>query len=210
MVINVGTESRVTTRKFVSVDPEKCIGCGLCEYVCTLEKEGFPNPLASRIRVIRVFPLMNVAMTCRFCEDAPCVTACPRNALKQSFDNGVILVDEKRCDACGWCIEACPYGGITLHPEKHVVVACDLCGGNPKCVEFCPEEALELVSDDASARNIWVSALARITPKIERLLTLIKDGRYGDIFLEAEDKTRRMEEKLISLNETEIRAKRGS
>jgi len=29
---------------------------------------------------------------------------------------------------------------------KLAVTGCDLCGGEPKCVEWCPEEALELVS----------------------------------------------------------------
>ncbi|HDO42144.1 MAG TPA: 4Fe-4S dicluster domain-containing protein, partial [Candidatus Bathyarchaeota archaeon] len=35
------------TRRFVSVNPSKCIGCSLCEFVCALEKEGDPNPLKS-------------------------------------------------------------------------------------------------------------------------------------------------------------------
>jgi NAD-dependent dihydropyrimidine dehydrogenase PreA subunit len=39
-------------RKFVSVDPSKCIGCSVCEYVCALEKEWSFNPLRSRIRVV--------------------------------------------------------------------------------------------------------------------------------------------------------------
>ena len=27
------------SRKFVCVDPDKCTGCGICEYACTLEKD---------------------------------------------------------------------------------------------------------------------------------------------------------------------------
>ncbi len=33
--------------------------------------------------------------------------------------------------------EACPFGAITLHPERNVAIKCDLCGGNPQCVSFC-------------------------------------------------------------------------
>ena len=52
-------------RKFVSVDPGKCIGCGICEYACTLEKgEGIWNPMKSRIRVVRMAPLFNFALSC--------------------------------------------------------------------------------------------------------------------------------------------------
>lgn len=143
----------VPARKFVSADPDKCVGCCVCEYVCSFEKEKVFNPLKSRIRTVRLHPLINLAVTCRLCEDAPCVAACPRDALEQSEETGVILVDEEKCNGCGWCIEACDYGAITLHPEKRVVVVCDLCDGEPKCVEWCPEEALDFVTRDILAQK---------------------------------------------------------
>jgi len=137
------------TRKFVSADPEKCVGCAVCEYVCSLEKEKVFNPLKSRIRVVRLHPLINLSVTCRLCEDAPCVAACPRDA----EETGVILIDEEKCNGCGWCIEACDYGAITLHPDKRVVVTCDLCDGEPKCVEWCPEEALDFTTRELLAQK---------------------------------------------------------
>jgi len=143
----------VPARKFVSADPDKCVGCSVCEYVCAFEKEKAFNPLKSRIRTVRLHPLINLAVTCRLCEDAPCVAACPRDALEQSEETGVIMVDEEKCNGCGWCIEACDYGAITLHPEKRVVVVCDLCDGSPKCVEWCPEEALDFVTKDILAQK---------------------------------------------------------
>ncbi|RJS87847.1 hypothetical protein CW704_01490, partial [Candidatus Bathyarchaeota archaeon] len=82
--------SEINNRRFVSINPDKCTGCGLCEYVCSLEKNGFPNPALSRIRVIRLTPLFNTAMTCRFCDDPPCVRACPREALRQSEKGNLI------------------------------------------------------------------------------------------------------------------------
>ncbi len=143
----------VPARKFVSADPDKCVGCSVCEYACAFEKEKAFNPLKSRIRTVRLHPLINLAVTCRLCEDAPCVAACPRDALEQSEETGVILVDEDKCNGCGWCIEACDYGAITLHPESRVVVVCDLCDGEPKCVEWCPEEALDFVTRDILAQK---------------------------------------------------------
>jgi len=149
-------------RKFVSADPEKCVGCCVCEYACAMKKENTFNPLKSRIRVVRIHPLINLALTCRLCEDPPCVAACPRDALTQSEENGVIMVDEDKCNGCGWCIEACDYGAITLHPENKVVFVCDLCDGDPECVKWCPEEALDFVTSDVLAQKARITAVKRL------------------------------------------------
>jgi indolepyruvate ferredoxin oxidoreductase alpha subunit len=59
-------------------------------------------------------------------------------------------VDVDKCKGCGWCIEACQYGALTLHPVTHKPLICDTCGGAPKCIPTCPESALSLKgkSDD--------------------------------------------------------------
>ncbi len=199
-----GDVETAINRIFVTADPSKCIGCSVCEYVCALEKEGSFNPLRSRIRVVRLHPLVNVAVACRFCEDAPCVHACPRNALKQSEENGIILINEEKCDACGWCIEACEYGAINLNLEKRVVMACDLCGGEPKCIEFCPEEALELVAEDSAAQKTWASAVEKLYLEANKLTELIKKKTWTDIFAEADMKLKRLEEKLEALSRREL------
>jgi len=151
--------------KFVSGDPTKCVGCCVCEYVCSMEHEKTYNPTKSRIRVIRLNPLINVAIACRLCEDPQCVTACPREALLQSEVNGVIMVDEEICNGCAWCVEACDFGGIQLHPESRVTFLCDLCDGEPKCVEWCPEEALDFTTNDVLAQKARISATKRLFQK---------------------------------------------
>ncbi|MGB9854335.1 MAG: 4Fe-4S dicluster domain-containing protein [Candidatus Bathyarchaeales archaeon] len=193
--------AKLNSRKFVAVDPSKCTGCSLCEYVCALEKnEVLWNPLRSRIRVIRLTPAFNIAMTCRFCEDAPCVRACPREALTQSEENGIILINEARCDGCGWCVQACPYGGIAVHPDKNSVLVCDLCNGEPKCVEFCPEEALELVTGDEAASKKLVAAIERLPTEIEKLTNLAKKRELDVLLAEAEGKAKRLSAKLEEMN----------
>jgi len=193
--------AKLNLRKFVAVDPGKCTGCSLCEYVCALEKnEALWNPLRSRIRVVRLTPAFNIAMTCRFCEDAPCVRACPREALNQSEENGIILINEARCDGCGWCVQACPYGGIAVHPDKNSVLVCDLCDGEPKCVEFCPEEALELVTEDEAASKKLVAALEKLPAEIEKLTNLLKRREMDVLLAEAEGKAKRLSAKLEEMN----------
>ena len=133
-----------TVNQFVNCNPKKCNGCVVCEYVCSLEKEETFNPVKSRIRAVRLNTTSNIAMTCRTCEKAPCVPACPKDALIQSTENKTITVDEEKCNGCGWCIQACEYGAITLHPSTQKALICDTCNGNPVCIQWCPESALSL------------------------------------------------------------------
>jgi TPP-dependent indolepyruvate ferredoxin oxidoreductase alpha subunit len=133
-----------TVNQFIHCNPQKCDGCVVCEYACSMEKEETFNPVKSRIRAVRLDSLSNMAMTCRTCEDAPCVAACPKDALSQSTEDGTIAVYEERCDGCGWCIPACKYGAITMNPDTMKLIVCDTCDGDPVCVQWCPEGALSL------------------------------------------------------------------
>ena len=36
---------KIHERKFVSVDPDKCVGCQICEYACSWAKEKAFNPM---------------------------------------------------------------------------------------------------------------------------------------------------------------------
>lgn len=130
--------------QYVACDNDKCVGCDICEYVCSFEKEKVFNPLKSRIRSVRIGVTFNTAVACKACKDAPCVSACPEDALKQSKETGAITVDEDKCKGCDWCLEACEYGAITLHPDKNKAIVCDTCAGDPKCIPMCPEDALTL------------------------------------------------------------------
>jgi carbon-monoxide dehydrogenase iron sulfur subunit len=192
--------AKFESRKFVSVDPGKCTGCGICEYACAIEKEeSLGNPLCSRIRVIRMTPLFNFALACRACEDAPCVKACPEKALTQSENTGIIMVKDKKCKGCDWCVQACPHGGIMIHSDTGKAVACDLCSGEPKCVEFCPEEALELVSSDEEAEQKFNSALEKLPAETERLANIAKNREWNSLLADAEERAMKVNEKLEAL-----------
>ncbi len=91
-----------------------------------------------------------------------CVASCPRDALTQSKETGIILIDEDKCNGCGWCIEACEYGAVVLHPEKKVVTICDTCDGDPECVKWCPEEALDFVTSDVLAQKARIDSVKRL------------------------------------------------
>jgi Fe-S-cluster-containing hydrogenase component 2 len=192
-------------RKFVSVDPSKCIGCGICEYACTVEKgEGIWNPIRSRIRVVRMAPVFNFALTCRGCVDARCVKACPENAITQSAVNNLLIIDEKKCKGCDWCVQACPHGGIALHAETGKAIACNLCNGEPKCIESCPEEALEIVTSDEEAEKRFNDALAKLPERSAKLLEQVNQKDWKPLLASAEARSERISEKLEALNKKAI------
>jgi anaerobic carbon-monoxide dehydrogenase iron sulfur subunit len=191
--------AKLTQRKFVSVDPSKCTGCGICEYACSQEK-GESTPLRSRIRVVRMKPLFNFALACRSCEDAKCVKACPEKALSQEENTGLIMVSDKKCKGCDWCVQACEHGGIEIHPESGLAVVCDLCRGEPQCVEFCPEEALEVVSTDEAADKKMSDTLEKLPAETERISNVVKSKDWKPMLAEAEKRGEKVSEKLEALN----------
>jgi Fe-S-cluster-containing dehydrogenase component len=77
--------------------------------------------------------------------------------LSQEENTGIIRVDENACNGCGWCISACQFGAMNIHPEKKVVFTCNSCTdkakGEPQCVKWCPEEALTYVTAETLAQK---------------------------------------------------------
>ena len=144
-------------RKYIVCDPEHCTGCGICEMVCSSEKEGVYCPELSRIHLVHVDEKMAISIACRFCENTPCINACPREALEMDDENNIIRLDKMRCTGCGWCIEACDFGAITVGPDK-VAIVCDLCEGDPKCITICPTEALSWQTRETAARKSRIAA----------------------------------------------------
>ncbi|MFN2286676.1 MAG: 4Fe-4S dicluster domain-containing protein [Anaerolineae bacterium] len=141
---------------YVACDATKCIGCQLCEYICSYTKTGEYNSYRSRIRTVRVDEILITAVACRTCEDAPCVIACTRDALTQDPETGLISVDAERCDGCAWCIEACDFGAISINPVTKMAEVCDQCEDQedgPQCVKWCPKDALELTTPDQRAQK---------------------------------------------------------
>ena len=136
-------------RQVISIDTEKCTGCHVCELVCSSRKYKAFNPRSSLIGVVSFGTTLDAALACQFCEKPTCVRVCPRKALTRDDQTGVILVDETRCTGCGWCAASCEFGAMTVDPGKKVITVCDLCQGKPQCVQYCPQQALQLTTQEA-------------------------------------------------------------
>jgi Fe-S-cluster-containing dehydrogenase component len=112
-------------------------------------KETVPVAAAATVRNAYFVP-----RTCMQCENPPCTWVCPVSATYRTED-GIVLVDEKRCIGCGYCLVACPYGARYMVPAgdttpkgvSGIADKCTFCyqritrGMLPACVEVCPVNA---------------------------------------------------------------------
>lgn len=133
----------------LTVHPEKCSGCRICEMACSMTHLGGFSPRKALVRVeINRFlrsgvetSRIDVPTICLQCDPAPCSEVCPEGAIER-VESGAWVVDQGKCTGCRLCVEACPHGMIFIDSEKGIARKCDLCLGNPVCVRYCPMEAL--------------------------------------------------------------------
>jgi tetrathionate reductase subunit B len=159
----------------MGIQVDKCIGCGRCVEACKAENDVPKVPFYFRTWVERytirkggdvdvqtiqgfgevtgeapnekdILRSFFVPKLCNQCDNPPCVQVCPVGATFMTQD-GVVLVDEKRCIGCRYCIQACPYGARYLNPHTETADKCTFCyqritkGMLPACVEVCPTQA---------------------------------------------------------------------
>lgn len=150
--------------KRVLVNMDRCIECGSCAAACYYTHANMP----AASQALSGWALLPVI--CRQCKSAPCVDACPAEAMICD-ERGVVRRRLFRCVGCGSCARACPFGVIpsTLGGELiarknaqqmsgHQVAKCDLCedrvgadnGAEPRCVAACPAGALMFADEHRS------------------------------------------------------------
>ena len=141
-------------KAYLTFDPNYCVGCRSCEVAC---KQLYNLPIGVyRLKIEKIGPARDDtgkltmkfnAIVCRQCDEAPCIRACPQNALERRKD-GVVIVKSEACNGCKKCIEACPLHALWLNPETKSIEKCDLCIDKglevPFCVKHCMSGALQL------------------------------------------------------------------
>jgi Fe-S-cluster-containing dehydrogenase component len=140
----------------MTIDIERCIGCGACVRACKVENGVVDEPHYFRTWVERYHidpadmehPTVDspnggidgfqekyedgkgktffVPKMCNHCHDSPCVQVCPVGATFETPD-GVVLVDKDYCVGCRYCVQACPYGCRYIDPRTHTADKCTLC-----------------------------------------------------------------------------------
>ncbi len=143
------------------IDVSACSGCKTCQVACKDKHD-----LAPGVRWRRVYEVegggweklgnawkqdlcsYHVSMACNHCEHPVCLLACPNKAIIKNED-GVVLINSRRCMGCRYCEWTCPYGALQFDPVNKVMTKCTLChdyianGKAPVCVSACPMRVIE-------------------------------------------------------------------
>ena len=135
------------TMNVLSINPRKCDGCGDCETACSEKHSGHSGKRFSRIRVVggnghgRLF----VPFVCRQCDDPPCMAVCQNSAIYKDDKLNRNVIDPNKCIGCKMCFSACPFGAIGFDSTRGFAYKCELCGGDPECVNACEKGAIEYI-----------------------------------------------------------------
>ena len=130
--------------KIYVIIPRNCTGCRTCELSCAMVKGKAGALGQSRIRVFPAGKDEYVQMNCLQCAEAACAAVCPTKALARNERPRAVELAADLCIGCGLCESACPFGHIQFDDASKKPLKCDLCGGEPACVKFCPHRALEM------------------------------------------------------------------
>ena len=149
---------------YLVMDPALCTGCRTCMVACTT----YNNNGEVSMELARIFvprnpthstwerdrPVNYEPRPCLQCDDAPCVNVCPVGAIQTDHASGTNarVIDQNACIGCRRCIEACESAyeipRIQFDEARNKAIKCHLCGGNPQCVNWCPNHAINFVSTD--------------------------------------------------------------
>jgi len=103
------------------IDLQRCTGCGGCIVACKNENN-LPEGIAWSNKITETkgtFPDIRFSYLptlCNHCENAPCVSGCPTQAMYYG-ENGIVMHDTRKCIGCRYCMAHCPYGVISFNWE---------------------------------------------------------------------------------------------
>jgi len=157
----------------------RCVGCNLCMQACSFEHCGDLKMGASNIQVYGIDikgGMVDIPVLCMHCPDAPCMAACPPkvNAIYKDELTGAMKINHDLCTLCELCVEACAEqktGCLRIdEADQKVVGMCDLCEGNPQCVQICPEDCLMLIMNSTAAHARYAQKPEEIAKQVWNLL----------------------------------------
>ena len=81
---------------------------------------------------------------CNHCTKPACLEACPVRAIYKREEDGIVLVDQDKCQGVRLCNQACPYDKVYFNYVKNKSQKCIFCfprveqGIAPACARQCP------------------------------------------------------------------------
>jgi hydrogenase-4 component A len=100
--------------RFIFADASLCAGCDSCLDACADAHKAQGLQPVARLSVVRNGDAFS-PIVCRQCENAPCLTVCPTNAITMGKHS--VLLSEADCIGCKLCAVACPFGVISFSSQ---------------------------------------------------------------------------------------------
>lgn len=157
------------------IDQKRCIGCMACVVAC--KKENNVPEEHFRTRVVEIvegtFPKLRMELRpelCNHCTNPPCVHNCPTGASYKRED-GIVLVNKKKCVGCKACLASCPYDARFIDPRSGAAHKCTFCehrikdGKEPACVATCLSKARifgDLNDPQSSVSKILIERYSKV------------------------------------------------
>lgn len=119
----------------IKVEKNKCSGCHLCEMVCSLFHLKTLHIERSAIRIEKdgLNSSVNTPILCRQCENMKCLDG--EETIEAEEKRNFIWSEERA--------ERCPFHALTVFDGN--AYHCDLCGGDPQCLQVCTPGAIHLI-----------------------------------------------------------------
>lgn len=113
------------------------------------------SPNINGLKSIRELALFR--FTCRRCEDAPCISVCPKEALEKDKD-GIVSRYTNLCISCKSCVTICPFGTIMSdffihHRNRDLFYDLKDESELKEFLKACPEGTVSLTNADESPEN---------------------------------------------------------
>lgn len=168
--------------KHITVRIDRCLGCHTCELACAMAHSEYGDielmalhgeKPGHRVNV-ESYKAKPVPVNCQQCDDPACVHACPTGAVSRLSVGKPVLVDEDRCIGCSMCVQACPFGMMTMKNDGRSAMKCDLCisrqaaGKAPACVDSCPTKALMFEDEGVQNRGKRQTTAGRLVEAQEK------------------------------------------
>jgi Fe-S-cluster-containing hydrogenase component 2 len=118
----------------------------------------YPSLNINGLKTIR--ELATFRFTCRKCEDAPCISVCPAEALEKD-ENGIVERYTNLCVSCKSCVTICPFGTMMTdffnhHRNKDLFYDLQDEKEMEKFIRACPEGTAVITDEEESPeKNIY-------------------------------------------------------
>jgi formate dehydrogenase beta subunit len=172
--------------KVMLIDVSKCTACRGCQVACkqwnrlpaekTQQRGTHQNPpdltpaTWNLVRFTEVptkdgkFRWLFRKDNCMHCTDPACQRACPVPGCVYKTEEGAVVIDNKKCIGCKYCVNVCPFEIPRYDDATNKVYKCTLCydrisqGQVPACVKTCAPGAVTFGPKDQMIARAYARA----------------------------------------------------